>query len=703
LSTNATTATASGRQLSLRRLGVWLPVAVAVVIVGATLFIVAISLTVIGLAERGGVDSAPRQMEELRAVGNLERLIALGDQFAAEQDAQRWRSAGLTMQALAFHPSIAALASGNAQVGLTHQTVAEIMSLREEEAALTEASPARLQLAERRRLLWERQRALLKSVADDTAAQMVTRTTGTAQDISRSARLILSTTVVGALVGVAVCIFLLYLLRVYFLSQLLGVADYLSALRRTPEPDTALPRPNSQEMAAIVGAAADLGDAQRALEVMALHDRLTGLANRYALEARLEQSMASARRHGKRLAVLFMDLDQFKSINDSLGHDSGDELLKAVSQRLTACVREADTLARLGGDEFILVLSDIDEPGSAAAQAQKLIDTIERPILVEGRELKTSASVGISIFPDDGRERGVLMKNADIAMYHAKSAGRGNYQFFNASMNEAVTERLRLEMALRQALEKREFLLHYQPQLDLRSGRIVGVEALIRWRGPDGQLVPPATFIPLAEQSGLIVQIGEWVLLSACETLHGWRQQGLGDVQMGVNLSARQLRQADLAGQVSRLLERFQLPAHLLELEITESAAMDDPEATIRNLRNLKDLGVRLAIDDFGTGYSSLAYLKLFPIDRLKLDRTFVKDIETDPNDAAICAATIGLAHVLNLELIAEGVETGAQLAFLQQMGCDAMQGYLCSRPVPRETAASLIGRPCPAAASLPH
>jgi len=647
------------------------------------------------MACASGVASAPRQMEELRAVGNLERLVALGDQFAAERDEQRWRSAGQTMQALAIHPSIAALATGNAEVGATYELATQLMALRSQEDLLPETAAERQQLAEQRQQRWEQQRRRLKAIADDMAAEMVARTTSTAGDISRSARLILIVAVAGALLGVATSLALLVVLRTYFLSPLLAVADYLAGLNRPASPDTVLPRPNSHEMAAIAAAASGLAEARQALEVMALHDRLTGLANRYALEARLEQSIASARRHGNRLAVLFMDLDRFKSINDSLGHDSGDELLKAVAQRLTACVRDADTVARLGGDEFILVLNDIDEPGSVASLAQKLIEATERPVLVAGHELNTSASIGISLFPDDGGERGQLMKNADIAMYHAKSAGRGNYQFFNAAMNEAVTERLRLELALRRALEQREFLLHFQPQLDLASGRITGVEALIRWQR-DQELVPPATFIPLAEESGLIVTIGEWVLLSACETLAGWRRQGLGEVQMAVNLSARQLRQPGLAGQVARLLERFALPPELLELEITESAAMEDPEATIRNLRSLKDLGVRLAIDDFGTGYSSLAYLKLFPIDRLKLDRTFVKDIETDPNDAAICAATIGLAHMLNLTLIAEGVETPAQQAFLQRLGCDALQGYLCSRPLARDAAAALIGRPCP-------
>jgi len=688
-----------GRQVSLRRLGVWLVAATALVIVGAALFIAAITLPVIGLAERGGVASAPRQMEELRAVGNLERLVALGDQFAAERDEQRWRAAGQTMQALAIHPSIAALATGNAEVGATYELATQLMALRSQEDLLPETAAERQQLAEQRQQRWDQQRRHLKAIADDMAAEMVARTTSTAGDISRSARLILIVAVAGALLGVATSLALLVVLRTYFLSPLLAVADYLAGLNRPASPDIALPRPNSHEMAAIAAAASGLAEARQALEVMALHDRLTGLANRYALEARLEQSIASARRHGQRLAVLFMDLDRFKSINDSLGHDSGDELLKAVAQRLTACVRDADTVARLGGDEFILVLNDIDEPGSVASLAQKLIDATERPVLVAGHELNTSASIGISLFPDDGGERGQLMKNADIAMYHAKSAGRGNYQFFNAAMNEAVTERLRLELALRRALEQREFLLHFQPQLDLASGRITGVEALIRWQR-EQELVPPATFIPLAEESGLIVAIGEWVLLSACETLANWRRQGLGDVQMAVNLSARQLRQPGLAGQVARLLERFALPPALLELEITESAAMEDPEATIRNLRSLKDLGVRLAIDDFGTGYSSLAYLKLFPIDRLKLDRTFVKDIETDPNDAAIGAATIGLAHMLNLKLIAEGVETPAQQAFLQRLGCDALQGYLCSRPLAREAAAALIGRPCPQSAA---
>ncbi|MCB1889913.1 MAG: PAS-domain containing protein [Rhodocyclaceae bacterium] len=428
-----------------------------------------------------------------------------------------------------------------------------------------------------------------------------------------------------------------------------------------------------------------------AVEELAHRDALTGLANRYTLEARLDQAIAEARRNGTKLALMFIDMDNFKSINDSLGHDIGDQYLKEIASRLDDCVRDSDIVARLGGDEFVLALTELSSPALAAPLAANVLETLSEPTSLGGHTIVPSASVGISVFPDDGKDRGDLMKHSDVAMYSAKKAGRNAYRFYDPAMTEAAEERLRFEGTMRQALAHEEYILHFQPKVEAASLRTVGVEALLRWQRPDGWLVPPMRFIPLAEETGLIEPIGTWVLRKACETLQAWRRAGVLEISMAINLSARQLRSSAFVDQVADTLRDTGLPPQLLELEVTESVAMEDAEMSVRRLRALKALGVRLSIDDFGTGYSSLAYLKLLPIDQLKLDRTFVKDIESDPNDAAICAATIGLAHSMGLAVVAEGVETQAQADYLGRLQCDTMQGYLFSRPLPEHQALAFV------------
>ncbi len=426
---------------------------------------------------------------------------------------------------------------------------------------------------------------------------------------------------------------------------------------------------------------------------LAHHDPLTGLPNRFTLEARLEQSLADARRHGNKVAVMFMDLDRFKTINDSLGHAVGDSLLMEIAHRLRAAVRESDTVARLGGDEFVVVLPDVEGANDAAHVAGKIIEEVARDLRVGPHELHTSASIGISLFPDDGESVPAVMQNADTAMYHAKAIGRNNFQFFAAAMNRAATERLELERKLRQAVANQEFELHYQPQFALAADRVTGVEALLRWRHPEDGLIPPDRFIPIAEETGLIVGIGDWVLENACLQLRAWLDQGLPALRMAVNLSTRQLRQREFPQRVAAILAGSGVPAQLLELEITESGVMEHPEEAIQTLHALNDMGVTLAIDDFGTGYSSLSYLKLFPIDRLKIDRSFVRDIERDPDDAAIARGTIALAHSLGLQVVAEGVETAAQLDMLATDGCDEVQGYFFSRPLPEAAATEFLAQ----------
>lgn len=685
------------KTISLRRMALWLSLLGVALVIGTTLTLTTVSLSVIQVAKNGGEESTPRLMERLRAVGNLERLIALGDQLDNESDAGKWRSTALTMQAMASHPSIATLASGNADVAATYTTLSELQALQDAIESPSASEHLRPTLEAQAHAVWLHRRNLLKTLADDTAVEIVQENTQVTTDISRLAQQILVTTMLGALLGLAACVALLLSMGRYFLVPLFKISDFLNGLNRGHSSKLALPEPNSQEMAEVIGAVQALAQAQVALEEMALRDRLTGLFNRYALEARLTQALSHARRGGKRIALMFIDLDRFKSVNDTLGHASGDEMLKIIADRLSGSIRETDTLARQGGDEFILAIDDIKDLNAVNMMAQKVIDLIAQPIRLGKLDLSISASIGIGLFPDDGADLGELMKSADIAMYQAKAVGRGNFRFFNASMNAQAMEQLHMESDLQHALERHEFVLRYQPQVDYDSGVVQGVEALIRWQHPDGRLVSPIEFIPIAEDCGLILPIGEWVLREACRTLAQWRELGHTNLRMAVNLSARQLKNAELVNQVRAALADFAIPPHCLDLEITESVAMDNPQENIRTLQTIKDMGVSLSIDDFGTGYSSLAYLKLFPIDYLKLDRAFVKDIETDHNDATICAATVSLAHSMKLKVIAEGVETAAQAAYLSEQGTDLMQGYLFSEPVPSAELLALLGRRLPA------
>lgn len=421
------------------------------------------------------------------------------------------------------------------------------------------------------------------------------------------------------------------------------------------------------------------------LERQANFDSLTALVNRNVLKDRIRQAIASAQRQGHSVAVGFMDLDNFKFINDSLGHNIGDELLKSVADRLVSCIRGQDTIARYGGDEFAFVLTGQKDEGQVALLMERILKTIDRPFSIERHKLFVSCSIGLSFYPRDGLDADALLKNADVAMHRAKDRGRNNVQFYTAAMNRRVTERLSLESRMRQALENNEFAVYYQPKVDLRSGEIVGAEALLRWQTFDGEMVHPTTFIPLAEETGLIVPIGNWVLHTACahsKILQGAR---LPPLRVAVNISARQFEPHSICSTVDAALAMSGLSASFLELELTESLVMQNPEEVIKVLRDLKEMGLRLSIDDFGTGYSSLSYLQRFPLDDLKIDQSFVRDIGADPNDAIIARAVISLGHSLGLSVIAEGVSNHEQLAFLRENGCDEMQGFLFSRAVPFE------------------
>lgn len=426
-------------------------------------------------------------------------------------------------------------------------------------------------------------------------------------------------------------------------------------------------------------------EAEASIQHLAHHDPLTGLANRFSLLARLEQALADASRSRYSLAVMFLDLDRFKNINDSLGHHVGDDLLVKVGGRLSRSVRNADIVARLGGDEFVVVLHGVTDASVAAHVAEKLLATLSEPYLLEGRELHVTPSIGIALYPDDSRSAAELMRNADAAMYHAKALGRANFQFFTDELNRASAERLDLEGKLRRAIGRNELEVWYQPQLSLTHGRTVGVEALLRWRHPEHGLISPGTFIPLAEETRLIVEIGSWVLRTACMQAVAWHERGLGPLRLSVNLSPKQLRDSELLAIIAGILDETGLDPQQLELEITESSVMEQPEKAVELLGSLKRLGIKIAIDDFGTGYSSLSYLKLFPIDHLKIDRSFVSDIESDSNDAAIVTAAVSLAHNLGLSVIAEGVESAVQTETLRALGCDELQGYHFSPPLPAE------------------
>jgi diguanylate cyclase (GGDEF)-like protein len=418
------------------------------------------------------------------------------------------------------------------------------------------------------------------------------------------------------------------------------------------------------------------------LQYQATHDALTGLANRELLHDSLSRAIAYAVRYGHPVWVVFLDLDHFKTVNDMLGHKAGDVFLNAIAQRLRTAVRETDTVARLGGDEFVLILPGPAEGNLFMGSLQRIMDVIAQPIHIEDREFSLSCSVGVAVFPDDGKEPEKLIEHADIAMYRAKEIGRNNFQFFTQAMNDRLLERLNLEEALKNAVKREEFVLHYQPQVDLRTGMIAGMEALVRWQHPDLGLVPPIFFIKVAEETGLIVPLGAWVIRAACAQARAWQEAGLRPLRVAVNLSALQLAHPELVSLVATALRDTGLEPKYLEIEITESSVMANVEYSIGVLRELKALGVHLSVDDFGTGYSSLAYLKKFPIDVLKIDQSFVREMTVDPDDAAIVRSIISLAHSLRLNVIAEGVETGAQLAYLHRHGCDHVQGFHFSRPL---------------------
>ena len=437
-----------------------------------------------------------------------------------------------------------------------------------------------------------------------------------------------------------------------------------------------------------LGAISDISElkaAQLQMENLAFYDPLTGLANRRLFRNRLEKAVKTAQRHQSSMALLFLDMDQFKRVNDTLGHDAGDLMLKEVAHRLTAAVRENDTVSRIGGDEFTILLTDVHHNNDVLVVAEKLLRMLAKPIRIKGQDIVTTVSIGITLTPDDSTDANTLMKNADLAMYRAKELGRNNFQFFSEDMNRSIMEHLALEKEISEALTREQFSLVFQPKISLFDFHITGVETLLRWNHPEKGFIPPDRFIPVAEETGQILEIGSWVLEQSCRQISSLIRSKIlpPTTKVAVNLSARQFNDPNLLNRIRSVIEISKIPPpQCLELELTESTLMDDVESAIVTMQEIKKIGISIAIDDFGTGYSSLAYIKRFPIDVLKVDRSFVMDIPGDQNDMAITAAVIAMAHKLSMTVVAEGVETEEQLHFLRRNNCDEGQGYLFSRPL---------------------
>ena len=497
------------------------------------------------------------------------------------------------------------------------------------------------------------------------------------------------------------------------------ICDPDGALRHVRQQVEVVDRDPAGQPTRLVGAVHDITrrrEAEDQIRRLAYYDPLTGLPNRLLFTEQLHQAITHAERNHQQVAIMFVDLDHFKRVNDTLGHGAGDELLRLVSVRLASSLRghdavsrldaeiEGSTIARLGGDEFIVMLSGMHRPSDAASVARRLVDALAEPVVVGGTEIFVGSSVGIAMYPNDGTDIDTLLMNADTAMYRAKEAGRGGFQFYDRWMNARALDRLMMESQLRRAMDREEFVLHYQPRVDVASGRIVGAEALIRWQHPEKGLVQPLEFIPLVEDTGLVIPIGEWAIGEVCRQLAAWQADGLVPVPVAVNLAATHLRERRLPELVQQRMQAHGLSPGLLEIEVTESILMVEPELSLLTAERLNAMGVRLSIDDFGTGYSSLSYLKRLPIHALKIDRSFVRDLAHDPDDAAIITAIIAMAHSLKLKVVAEGVETEAQLSYLRARACDEYQGFLMRRPmVALEFADLLRQRLAPGAAALPQ
>lgn len=618
--------------------------------------------------------------ENLQFFSNMERLIVLGDQMLSTVERQQQLEHAVAVQALLFHPSIQSRLSLSESSQQLYQRITHI-SWQLSQAA--EANDPKDFFAFRRDALesWGEVRQALKRISTDTSARLVSGVEQVSQGMTALTRQLIVTAFAAVLIGLCACITFYLFFRFKLYQPIMQVYRHLLLSKEGRGAEAPLINANSQELEQVFEVVNHLLDARRSLEYISSYDPLTGLQNRRALIAALGRLVHGDSQRKRQAALLYLDLDNFKAINDVMDHSVGDIFLQHIARRISDVLGEGATCARIGGDEFIVLMPQIESPEQAKIKARLLQQVIARASAIGEFEVSVTATVGISLYPHDGFNSDTLIKHAEIAMYHGKSLGRGMIHFFDERMNVQVSAQLQLESDIYKACKNKEFELFYQPQVASDGVTIVGAEALLRWCKADGTKVLPPDLISLAEDNGYIHEIGEWVVNEACDTLSAWQNSGM-DLSLAVNISARQLEGYHIVDVVEQALARTRIRPERLELEITESAAMQAPEITAVCLERLKKLGVKLAIDDFGTGYSSLAYLKLFPIDKIKLDRTFVKELPGNARDQAICSVSIGLANSLGLTIIAEGVENQAQLSYLAEQGYQQYQGYYFSRPV---------------------
>lgn len=668
--------------MSLERMSAWMSGLFILVFLVCLALLLEMSRSVSRLAETRSVQSQALA-ENLQFFSNMERLIVLGDQMLSTAEHQQQLEHAVAVQALLFHPSVQQRLQLVDELPLIYQRITYISS------QLTLAQQAHEQadfFAYRRDALqhWAEVRHALKQLSADTSATLVSDVEQVSQGMTAVTRQLIVTAFAAVLIGLCASVTFYLFFRVKLYQPIMQVYRHLLCSKEGRSADAPLANANSQELAQVFEVVNHLLDARRSLEYISSYDPLTGLQNRRALMAALGRLVHTDSQRTQQAALLYLDLDNFKAINDVMDHSVGDIFLQHIARRISDELGESATRARIGGDEFIVLLPDIKSPESVKELAHRLQQVIARASAIGEFEVSVTATVGISLYPHDGVSSDTLIKHAEIAMYHGKSLGRGLIHFFDERMNQQVSAQLQLESDLYKACKNKEFELFYQPQVASDGMTIMGAEALLRWCKADGTKVLPPDLISQAEDNGYIHEIGAWVIDEACNTLKRWQQQGL-ELSLAVNISARQLEGHQVVDVVAQALARSKIDPQRLELEITESAAMQAPEATAVCLERLKKLGVKLAIDDFGTGYSSLAYLKLFPIDKIKLDRTFVRELPGNARDQAICAVSIGLANSLGLTIIAEGVENQAQLNYLAEQGYQQYQGYYFSRPVALE------------------
>lgn len=662
--------------MSLERMSAWMSGLFILVFLVCLALLLEMSRSVSRLAETRSVQSQALA-ENLQFFSNMERLIVLGDQMLSTAEHQQQLEHAVAVQALLFHPSVQQRLQLVDELPLIYQRITYISS------QLTLAQQAHEQadfFAYRRDALqhWAEVRHALKQLSADTSATLVSDVEQVSQGMTAVTRQLIVTAFAAVLIGLCASVTFYLFFRVKLYQPIMQVYRHLLCSKEGRSADAPLTNANSQELAQVFEVVNHLLDARRSLEYISSYDPLTGLQNRRALMAALGRLVHTDSQRTQQAALLYLDLDNFKAINDVMDHSVGDIFLQHIARRISDELGESATRARIGGDEFIVLLPDIKSPESVKELAHRLQQVIARASAIGEFEVSVTATVGISLYPHDGVSSDTLIKHAEIAMYHGKSLGRGLIHFFDERMNQQVSAQLQLESDLYKACKNKEFELFYQPQVASDGMTIMGAEALLRWCKADGTKVLPPDLISQAEDNGYIHEIGAWVIDEACNTLKRWQQQGL-ELSLAVNISARQLEGHQVVDVVAQALARSKIDPQRLELEITESAAMQAPEATAVCLERLKKLGVKLAIDDFGTGYSSLAYLKLFPIDKIKLDRTFVRELPGNARDQAICAVSIGLT------IIAEGVENQAQLNYLAEQGYQQYQGYYFSRPVALE------------------